>query len=241
VTMYTRVSYGNGPIILSVPHDGKIAFPEAAIREEAKLWIARNWGEMRDEETLILARHLERELGTRGVYASTVSFGLHRSHVDVNREPDNEPFAKGFVKEYEMFHRALDLAIELSLTEFGECLLIDVHGFATSPGPEKYDIVLGTDRHKTCRLGLDKTIARHLGNVRSEVLGRPYKAVFSPDETQNISARYRGGWITRRVAEKSGQHGLEAIQLEFNTHIRQKPLMAEVANHLAFILAGWPG
>jgi len=238
--MHTQTSHGDSPIVLSVPHDGQIVFPEAPIREEAKRWIARNWGEMRDEETLILARHLEHQLEIRGLHATSVSFGLHRSHVDVNREPSDQPFAEGFAEEYETFHRALDLAIELSLTEFGECLLIDVHGFATSPGPEKYDVVLGTDSHKTCRGGLDKRIATHLGNVQSEALGRPYKVVFSPDETQNISARYRGGWDVRRVAEKYSQRKVEAIQMEFNRHIRQEPLMAEVASHLAPILAGWP-
>jgi hypothetical protein len=87
-------------------------------------------------------------------------------------------------------------------------LHIDLHAYVNSPGPEDYDMVIGSKQHKTCPRGSDKKIA--------EMLGREYRAVFSPDPLQRIDSRFSGGWISCRTGKTYGFRGLDSFQLELN-------------------------
>lgn len=230
--MHVHLESGQYPIILSVPHDGGIRIVGAATRIETQRRAERGLG-TRDLGTLALARACRRQLSERGVNPSLLWFDLHRSHVDVNRSPDNEPFAEGFQGEYEEFHRALAREIERNLAHASRCLLVDFHGYVRSPGPEQYDIVVGSNCGTTSPRAFDRKIV--------DDLGTHYRTVFSPDATQNVSAIYRGGWIVRSAADQWSSKGLDAVQLEFNHHMRQSAITESLALRLAEAVAAFMG
>lgn len=227
--MYIHLEPGNSSVLLTVPHDGGIKIPNAATRTETQQWELAGGQDPRDIGTRDLARSCRVELGRFGIVPSLLQFDLHRSHVDVNRSPEREPYADGFRGDYESFHVRLNGEIGRILEQHTRCLLIDIHGYIGSPGPEEYDIVVGSDSHRTCPSGTDHTIAAQLAT---------WRVVFSPDPKQRITTRYRGGWIVRKMAAEYGNHGLEAVQLEFNLHMRREPIRTKIASELAEVIQG---
>jgi hypothetical protein len=223
--MYTEVILGNSPILLTVPHDGSVLFPDAVTRSE-QLY--------RDENTETLARRCNEELGLSEIHPSILVFHLHRHHVDVNRSLKREPYAPGFEEHYTRFHQALDEAIELSLTKWGRCFHLDLHAFVNSPGPEEYDFVIGSNRHKTCPRETDLRLMVGLSELQHESLGRKYRVVFSPDKTKGVDGRYSGGWVSWRTAKEYGHKGLESLQLECNAATcLDRQVVHKTAQHLS--------
>lgn len=216
--MYTHLEAGNSPVILCIPHDGSKRVVGAATRKEGK----------RDLGTLALAMECRRQLRQLGIDPSLQWFGLHRSHVDVNRPPDGNAFAEGFSTAYEEFHLVMAAELQRVVTSQAGCLFIDFHGYVNSPGPDEYDIVIGSDEHRTARHDADQRLAAHLS--------RHYRTVFSPDPSRNVTGIYRGGWIVRSVAAGWGHEGVDAVQLEFNRHLRQPEVTAVLAMRLAFAI-----
>jgi N-formylglutamate amidohydrolase len=185
--------------------------------------------EWRDTGTRDIALATEKRLAESGIFPTILWFAVHRSHVDVNRSPEREPYHRGFGESYGAFHAALDGAIERALERFGSCLLVDLHGYGRPPGPETYDVVLGSDEHATSPRQCDRAIAASLSQA--------YRTVFSPDPARQVSRIYRGGWIVRRTSAAYKERGLDAVQIEFNEHLRRADEIPTVATHLARALA----
>lgn len=222
--MYVHFNDGDGksPLVITTPHDGGIELLGREIREQTRKWKEQGGSDPRDEGTLHIARSLLAKLASNGVVPTHGYVSLHRSHLDVNRAPDREPFAKGFDTCYNKFHRELNNAIIRAIETHGHCIYIDLHGFMNPPGDKMYDIVLGTDSHKTCPGGIDLVFAevlRQFGGEGSDTLN--YSVVFSPDAKLGVTRRYRGGWNVRSHAKLWGDR-LSAIQIEMAPTIRAK-------------------
>ncbi len=207
----SRVS-GSSPIIVTVPHDGGLRLPGFAERDETTRW----HGESRDTNVLPLAHALQGVLLSRGMGSLLIWCNAHRSLVDVNREPDNQPYVDPRMEPiYNDFFVQLGLAINQSLYKHHTAIVLDLHGYIRSPGPEQYDVVLGSDSHRTTRRQLDFHLQRQFHKVG-------LACEQSPDRARNVSARYRGGWIVRTTAAR--WLGLvEACQIELAPRVRADP------------------
>jgi N-formylglutamate amidohydrolase len=231
--MFTHLEPGSSPVILTVPHDGGIKIFNAPTRRETQRWEQEGIKDSRDRGTLNLARSCRSELGLFGIVPSVLYTYLHRSHADANRSLQREPYADGFMESYEAFHALLDQEVSTIITRHKFCILLDIHGYVNSPGPEIYDIVFGSDSHRTCPLKTDRRMVDYLKQVGSFNLNRPWRIVFSPDHENRIMSKHRGGWIVRNTARIYGNCGLDSMQLEFNLHMRQEPIRTEIASQLA--------
>lgn len=204
------VSYpGYGPVVVTVPHDGDVR-PTCRQRSEVARWTR----DLRDEYTMQIGFRLADEIADRGQHPTLIAFLAHRAFVDVNRAPADEPFADVRLNpSYEHFHATVDAAVTQALRTHGRCLVIDLHGFRWSPGPETYDVVLGTDSHRTAPMGTDRAL-------HDALAARDWRTVFSPDEARNVDRRYRGGWNVRRIPERFPEERVDAIQVEIHEDIR---------------------
>lgn len=234
--MFVHTEVGNCGLVITVPHDGDIRISEAPTRCETQRWAQEGGPDPRDEGTMAFALCCRDALMALGFQPTLVWFTIHRSHVDVNRSPRYEPYATGFHEPYEQFHQALDGEIASVVARFKRSLLLDVHGYITSPGPEEYDIVLGTNQHQTCPRGTDVTFATALHACENAALGRSYRVVFSPDHEKHVTSRYRGGWIVRRTSNRWGAFGLESIQIELSKEVRLTHASYEAAQHIASVM-----
>ena len=222
--MFFTIEQGNCPLIITVPHDGEIKIAGAATRAETQRWERETGFDGRDYGTLEIARACNRTLARHDCTATLLIETLHRAHVDVNRHPICDPYVQMFGDEYRSFHATLQMHIAQTVAQHGTCLLVDLHGYEFSPGPDSYDMVFGSDSHRTCPHGSDRRIAEFL---------KEYQVVFSPDRVRNVDSRYRGGWIVRSVARQWSSQRVDAVQIEINTHLRQSAQREEVAYDLA--------
>lgn len=232
--MYIQKELGTGPFIITVPHDGHLRMADTPVRTEVARWERLFGRDPRDVGTLAIAQECGRVfVRDFAVTPTVISVRLHRAYLDVNRAPGKQPAVAGFQGVYEAFHFTLQQAIRENIARFGCCHLLDLHGYWHSPGPQRYDVVIGTDSHRTCSDGSDLHLAAHLRSRMSSQHGRPYTVVFSPDPVGDISGRYRGGWIVRNAAAQFGLHGCNAIQLELNEHMRVRAICPSLATDLA--------
>ncbi|MBI1907823.1 N-formylglutamate amidohydrolase [Candidatus Uhrbacteria bacterium] len=153
-------------------------------------------------------------LHASGLSPAVITQCLHRRFLDVNRPEGHDPYQDArLAKHYRIFHDAVDDAVRTAYQRHGRALLIDLHGFATSPGPERYDLVLGSDSGATCPLASDRVLQAMLD-------ARGWNVAFSPDPARGVSARYRGGWTVRRTARDFRLEQVEACQIEIARHLR---------------------
>ncbi|TAK04129.1 hypothetical protein EPO34_03205 [Patescibacteria group bacterium] len=223
--MYIDVSFGDGPVVISVPHDGATRVVGALQRAETLRWERECGPDARDVGTWEVADACVKELSELGISASRIASALHRSHMDANRAPGQEPFVDGFEATYHLFHHHLHEAIRRSVAVNGRCLVVDLHSFIASPGPETYDFVLGSDGHRTCPGKSDLFVAR--------VLKERYRVVFSPDSRLGVTGIYRGGWIVRSIAKEWNGQRVDALQIEINRLLYPDVSSSEIASFLA--------
>jgi N-formylglutamate amidohydrolase len=222
--MYHHLAEGDGPVIITVPHDGGVRVPGAEIRRETERWALAGY-ECRDAGTLAIAMKCTELVASRHRAPSLLTFSLHRSHADVNRPPEREPFVDGFACAYDDFHLALDGEIRRILDRHGKCVLVDVHGYSGSADWEPYDVVLGSDGHRTSPDGFDARLAARLVDDA--------RVTFSPNPDAGLNGRFRGGWIVRRSSVKFRVERLEAVQIEFHARMRADDALDRSAKILA--------
>lgn len=223
---YIERIHGNGPVVITVPHDGD--FTEDYLpRKQVATWTA-DW---RDFGTTPIGYALAALLHDAGLAPSMVVQRLDRKYLDVNRPHGEDPYQDArLAKQFERFHVQVDDAVRQAYVRHGRCFVLDLHGFVEMPGPDVYDLVLGSDSGRTCPLGSDLVMRDML-----EACG--YHAVFSPDAQRNIGRRYRGGWTVRRVARDFAAERVEACQLEIAAHLRDREFLNEAGVHLVMNLA----
>lgn len=223
MTEVFEYSAGDTPLLVSVPHDGRL-IPEAqrALMTEPGLaipdtdWhVAELYGFARDlGASMLVARYsryvvdLNRPPDDGALYAGQVATGLCPRYTFAG-DPlyrDDTPVAAAVVRDrverfWRPYHDRLALALDELRARHGYALLWDAHSI---PGrvPRLFDgelpvLNLGNFDGRSC----SARIARELQRIAAT---SPYSSV--------LNGRFKGGYITRHYGDPD--RGVQAVQLE---------------------------
>jgi N-formylglutamate deformylase len=216
-------SAGDAPLLISVPHDGRLIPEEQrALMTEAGLaapdtdWhVAELYAFARDlGASMLVARYsryvvdLNRAPDDGALYAGQVATGLCPRYTFAG-DPlyrDDAPVAAAEVRDrveryWQPYHRKLAVALEELRARHGCALLWDAHSIPTRV-PRLFDgelpvLNLGNFDGRSC----DTRVARELQQIAA---ASPYASV--------LNGRFKGGYITRQYGNPAG--GVQAVQLE---------------------------
>jgi serine-type D-Ala-D-Ala carboxypeptidase (penicillin-binding protein 5/6) len=229
------VERGTLPIILTSPHGGHLPVPGAPRRvggEHIYRFVAGT--DVRTAElTELIADGIERELGGRP-YVVIARF--QRRFADVNRSAEHAYEHELAAAQYDAFHGAIREASADIRVRFGHGLLLDVHG----QGTRRDAIYRGTRNGKAVRdllqrEGVEAVIGEKSVFGQFALLG--YETLPEHDGTElGEETQYTGGYIT----DAHGSHNdtrIDAIQLEFGTHLRLPEHLERTAAETARAIA----
>jgi N-formylglutamate amidohydrolase len=226
----SMVSIANGglPIILSAPHGGQEAIPGVSQRKGSGVERFNVGRDTRtDELAELVALELEKRLNAKpfGVIAR-----FERKYLDVNRSSD-AAFESGEVtKHYETYHGALREFIQRVKLQWGNGLLLDIHG----EGADGAAIYRGTQNGKTVKSLLQRFGAPAVSGKQSvlgQMASKGYKVLPSNDD-KDKETRYLGGYIVQSYGSHQAL-GIDAIQLEFGSSLRARANLERTARDLA--------
>ncbi len=228
---FVTVQKGALPVILSAPHGGKKKVPDVPERTGKGL---TNFQTVRDENTAELTEKLAGEIEMEIKAKPWVVIArFERKYLDVNRPP-----AEGYENEkakpyYDAYHDALSAACKAVKEKFGRGILLDIHGNAVHQNA----ICRGTQNLKTVSLLKDREGMPAIRGKNS-VLGRMeklgYKVIPSmeDDDKTKEEPKFTGGHIVGTYGSHT-PYGIDAIQLELGTFLRDKEKNATTAKDLA--------
>lgn len=219
------VQEGTLPIILSAPHGGSTAIPDALLRRGLGV---DQFVTVKDGNTDLLAKKvaegLEKVLNGKPYY---VIAKFERKYADANRPASNAYESDAAKPVYELYHRSLEKARDAVDKKWGAGILIDIHG----QGAEANTIFRGTagaksvkhllDRHGDAALTGPKSIFGYLS--RHEFTVHPL-----PGSKDAENRSFNGGYIVQTYGSRDGGR-IDAIQMEFGTNLRQKPQLDKTA------------
>ena len=235
-------SEGDSPLLISVPHDGRLV-PEAQRARMTEAGLALPDTDWHVAELYEFARQLG---------ASLLVARYSRYVVDLNRPPDDGSLYEGQVatglcprttfagdplyrddapvspaetadrveRYWRPYHERLAMALDELRARHGHALLWDAHSIP-SRVPRLFEgelpaLNLGTFDGRSC----DAAVTAELERLAAE---SPYTAV--------LNGRFKGGYITRHYGDPS--NGIQAVQLE----LAQRAYMDEATRELDSILA----
>jgi N-formylglutamate amidohydrolase len=228
---FVTVQKGTLPIIISAPHGGKTKVPDVPERVGKGL---TNFYTMRDEHTIELTEKFVAELEKLfGGKPWVVIARFERKYADVNRSREEGYENEKAKPYYDAYHDPLAAACKAVKEKFGRGLLLDIHGNANYPN----QICRGTLNLKTVSLLKERegmTAIRGTNSVlgRMEKLGYKVLPAGNSDEKTKEISQYAGGYIVSTYGSHT-KYGIDAIQLEFGTALRDKEKIATTANDLA--------
>jgi formiminoglutamase len=222
---WVKVTRGDAPLIVSIPHSGDQLAPEME-RQLASPWLARKDTDWHIEKLYDFAP----ELG-----ATVVRTTLSRAVIDVNRDPsdkpphpgqatnelcptatfDGEPFYRSGQEPkkpeilrrraayFDPYHRELTAEITRLRTQHEKIVLFDAHSIrSTIPRLFKGrlpDFNIGTSDGQSC----------------DPALAAAVEDICDPTGFLRVTnERFKGGWITRQYGNPAA--GVHAIQLELS-------------------------
>jgi hypothetical protein len=126
VDQYVEFLPGDYPLILAVPHDGTMSFPNVPERTNKNHGKSFNKG--RDTHTAILAKNIRAEIFARtGKKPYVVIMNLSRKWIDANRDEaravEDEKVGRVYKKFYSLLY---DSKAEI-IQKYGKGLLLDIH------------------------------------------------------------------------------------------------------------------
>ena len=231
------VQKGTLPIIVSAPHGGKIAIPD--VPERLGLGV-KQFAKVRDTNTSELTEKfvaaLEKQLDGK-VWFAIARF--ERKYLDVNRPRDGAYENDGAKPAYDAYHDALAAACKAVKDKHGAGLLLDLHG----QGVFENQICRGTQNGKSVKL-----LAQRHGwpavTGKNSVLGRMERAGYqvlpkcnAAEETRE-EVQFNGGFIVQNYGSHTG-YGIDAIQFEFGTYLREREAYPRTAADLADAVAAF--
>ncbi len=228
------VEYGMLPIILSAPHGGREAIPGVAARRGVGI---PQFTTGRDHNTAELAASIATSLRERfGSNPFLLIARFDRKYLDANRPETGAYEAEEARPHYEAYHRALAEHCERVRSRWGQGLLLDIHG----QNAEVEAIFRGTDNLKSVT-----DLRRRYGNEAlsgaKSILGFLERSGYRVIPANGIGGRelrYRGGYTTRKYGSHRGT-GIDAMQLEFGTHLRSRGNLQRTANDVAAAIAAF--
>jgi N-formylglutamate amidohydrolase len=233
---------GGLPLILLAPHGSTASIPGAPQRTGAGV---RNFTTERDIATDLLVERLAADIAREaGVRPYVVIARFSRRFADVNRRPEDAYEGPEAGAAYNAYHAAIRAACADVVQRWGQGLLIDVHGQPVYPRT----VVQGTHS--------GQTIARLRERVGPEVLNGPGSLVgrlamegltVMPRVGQadvQEPQRFGGGFTVATYGGVRGC-GVDAIQLEFGTSLRDRVALESTSHRaargiLAFVRANYP-
>lgn len=228
---FLTVQKGTLPVIVSAPHGGRMKLPGVPQRAGKGL---TNFYTTRDENTAELAEKFAAELeGATGGKPWLVIARFDRKYLDANRPPKEAYESEEAKPYYDAYHGALSAACKAVKKESRRGLLLDIHSNGVHPDA----ICRGTRNLKTVTLLKDREGMPAIRGPNS-VLGRMgrlgYKVMPSAgdDDKAKEQPKFTGGHIVGTYGSHT-DYGIDAIQLEFGSHLRTRDKYAATAKDLA--------
>ncbi|MBM4298709.1 MAG: N-formylglutamate amidohydrolase, partial [Deltaproteobacteria bacterium] len=225
---FLTVWAGTLPIIISAPHGGRE--PLAGVAQRRGVGVPQ-FVTGRDTRTDELAEAVAGKLAhTFRAKPFLVVARFERKYVDANRARHAAYESDGGKLYYDAYHDALGEACKFVRMEWGRGILLDIHGEGADPEA----VFRGTNNGKTVQ-----TLVGQFGqeavsgskSITGQLAEKGYK-VFPPNGSSDKEQRYVGGFIVQNYgSHKAG--GVDAIQLEFGTNLRQRAVLERTASDVA--------
>ena len=227
---------GDSPLLISVPHDGRLLPPDIAARMTPEAlaipdtdWhVARLYESCKDlGASVIVASHsryvvdLNRSMSDEALYEGQVSTGLCPAmtfsgagiYSDGGVVPESEK-KRRVVTYWKPYHEKIMSRLQELKDRFGYALLWDAHSIPSRvpslfPG-ELTELNIGTNNGSSCPQVIREAVA-------GIATASPYSSV--------LDGRFRGGFITRSYGSPADRQ--YAIQLE----LAQRSYMDEESTH----------
>ncbi len=217
---FVTVQKGTLPIIVSAPHGGRKKVPD--VPERLGIGVA-NFTTVLDTNTSELTEKFVAELQTHLDGKPWVVIArFERKYLDVNRAREQSYESDKAKPYYDAYHEPLEAACKAVKEKFGRGILLDIHGQGEFPGA----ICRGTQNGKTVSLLRERFGSTSVTGKKS-ILGllqrSGYKILPSCDADPKTKeeAKFSGGYIVGNYGSHTG-YGIDAIQLEFGSYLREK-------------------
>lgn len=190
------IQKGELPVVISVPHGGKIKLNNLPVRTMGVM--------VTDLHTREIADSIQDELYKRtGKKAYMIAAKINRKYVDFNAKEgdkayENEEAASIYQYYQEMIHQFIVSAKSISA---GNALLIDIHAQKRNP-----EVIFRGTRNGTTA-NLNKLYAK--SGLITNMIQDGLKV--EPDNILDKEVNFNGG----NIVYDSGQYGIDAVQLEF--------------------------
>ncbi|MFX1238179.1 MAG: hypothetical protein ACFFAS_12225 [Promethearchaeota archaeon] len=224
--MNRYIDYRNGtsPIILSVPHDGRLECETIPKRETGIFGYDKGTRKLANELSNLFAE-ISKQKTDKSLVPSLIASKLRRSKIDFNRSR-NEAYrnestlAKGIFSFYHDFIRKITIE---NIAKHNVSILLDIHGFESHkrpPGFRDVDVIIGTDNFKSI---YPKEIPKKQWN--NTIRGRliyyllDIGVAVAPGGQWAREIVLTGGYIIKQHGASSIPKSM-AIQIEFSDKIR---------------------
>lgn len=228
---FVTIQKGTLPIIVSAPHGGRKKVPD--VPERLGLNVA-NFTTVLDSYTAELTEKFVTEVQQHldgKVWVVIARF--ERKYLDVNRPREQSYESEKAKPYYDAYHDPLEAACKAVKEKFGRGILLDIHGQGEFPG----EICRGTQNGRTVTLLKERYGSLSVTGKKS-ILGllqqSGYKILPSCDADPKTKeeTKFSGGYIVGNYGSHTG-YGIDAIQLEFGSYLRDKEKVAKTATDLA--------
>ena len=225
---------GNYPLIIVAPHGGDLKPQWIEDRDCANSVITQ------DQYTLGIALQLEEKLKTLGIEPFMVLTKIHRIKVDLNRSLTTSHCEDDTSNElWRLFHRQIEDYSSRVANEFGQGLLIDLHGHGHSvqrielgyllSGQQLRDFSQSGNPAQSIQTSIDGLLANHPRNqpldsliFGTESLGTllsnsGFPATPSQQDPAPLEGQpfFSGGSNTKNYGSSEGGQ-IDAVQIEMN-------------------------
>ncbi len=241
ITEYIAFHKGNIPLILSVPHGGKLECNNIPIRYQGILGIDGRTIKIAKKLIELITLEYQNQIGTAKTPSYVIS-KVRRSKIDLNRD-ETEAYVQSSLTAQKIYNFYLDKIREIvldNLNLFNRSLLVDVHGFEKHKRPQGYrdvELILGTNNLKSV-FPEPVSIKEWGNNIRGKII-RNFQELsipIAPSHPKRKEYVLTGGYITKKFGASQIPKS-QAIQIEFSDRIRiyDKKLEDKVLNTLANI------
>ena len=241
ITEYIAFHKGNIPLILSVPHGGKLECNNIPIRSQGILGIDGRTIKIAKKLIELITLEYQNQTGTAKTPSYVIS-KVRRSKIDLNRD-ETEAYVQSSLTAQKIYNFYLDKIREIvldNLNLFNRSLLVDVHGFEKHKRPQGYrdvELILGTNNLKSV-FPEPVSIKEWGNNIRGKII-RNFQELsipIAPSHPKRKEYVLTGGYITKKFGTSQIPKS-QAIQIEFSDRIRiyDKKLEDKVLNTLANI------
>jgi N-formylglutamate amidohydrolase len=235
------VRHGTLPIVLSVPHGGRLDIPGVPTRDppdSRRRAAFAKWGGFHaggDPNTDVLAIGIAAEIQKLTGHAPFLVLAkFKREYVDANRPAELGYAAAAAAPYYERYHRALREYVDEIRRTHSAGLLLDVHGEGKDPDV----LIRGTANGRTVTQLVRRAGAESITGPRG-LFGQLEAEGFKvfPSNRASIwdgseNAGFNGGFIVNTYGSQNTD-GIDAVQLEFGTRYRRSEEVEKSAIHAA--------